>query len=619
VGKSCLPNLSFKFEVKFYGLVYPQIRATGVSLRSHDLEASKLQLAKFNAHRRFRSLARLIIAKSKFEKIMLMARSARNTTALQPSLSANAVGSAPVSPVAAGGTPSPIPLQAQDQIPSPVRGDTQSAEEAEDLPFGDKYDMQSELGRGGVGTVYKALSKATMRTAGGEMVAVKVIDRKKLSPRAEGQVRNEAKILMSLYHPNIIRCFDIYEEPSTFFIVMEIMEGGELFDRIVKKVFYSEKEARDVVRLLLLAIKHCHDHDVVHRDLKPENLMLAGDSDDEQIKLIDFGLSGIASGLTLEGYVGTPGYTAPELFEHKPHGKPVDMWAIGVISYVLLAGYLPYKATPRAKYQQMARRGKLEFHPEYWTDVSAEAKDLITNLMRVKVEKRYTVEQALAHPWLKASPVLLRKNTLNKSIKELKHFNAARKFRVICKLIIAHSKFLVRMNEAKSSAAVIHELAEQRQTFPDKYELREEIGRGGFGIVYRALQKNQAAASRFGNYVAVKQIERTKLGTKDEQAIRTECTILESLSHPHIIKCLDVFEETSTFFIVMELVEGGELFTRLVERTTYTEKEARDLVDILLSTIKHCHDHNVVHRSVFFALLHRNLFLPLSPLVLAEI
>jgi calcium/calmodulin-dependent protein kinase I len=532
-------------------------------LRSHDLEHSKLMLAKFNAHRKFRTITRLIIAKAKFEKIMMGARSI------------NAAAAEAVSQV--GGMPAVLV-------------------EEENIPFRDKYEMHHELGRGGFGTVYKAVSIATAKMKAGISMAVKVIDRTKLNPRSEAQVRNESKILMSLSHPHIIKCFDMYEEPSTFFIVMELMEGGELFDRIVKRVFYSEKEARDVVRMLLSAIKHCHDHNVVHRDLKPENLLLAGKSDDENVKLIDFGLSGIATGLTLEGYVGTPGYTAPELFEHKPHGKPVDMWAVGVIAYVLLAGYLPFKATPRAKYQQMARRGKLEFHPEYWTEVSAEAKDLITNLMRVKVEKRYTAEQALAHPWLKASPILLRKNTLNKSMTSLRKFNAARKFRVICRLIIAHSKFLVRMGEAKSSATMVQELAEQRQTFPEKYELKEELGRGGFATVYRAAQRKPAAASRFGNFAAVKLIERANLSARDEAAIRLECTILESLSHPHIIKCLDVFEEPSTFFIVMELVEGGELFTRLVELTTYSEKEARDLVEILLSTIKHCHDHNVVHR-----------------------
>jgi serine/threonine protein kinase len=128
--------------------------------------------------------------------------------------------------------------------------------------------------------------------------------------------------------------------------------------------------------------------------------MLENDVDDSKIKVIDFGLAAHAKGNTLEGYVGTPGYIAPEIIELKPHGKPVDMWAIGIITYVLLSGYLPYEATTRVQYKRQVLKGKLEFHRDYWENVSPEAIDLIRKLLVVDENVRFTAQQALRHPWV---------------------------------------------------------------------------------------------------------------------------------------------------------------------------------------------------------------------------
>jgi calcium/calmodulin-dependent protein kinase I len=144
---------------------------------------------------------------------------------------------------------------------------------------------------------------------------------------------------------------------------MFAVEGGELFDRIVSKSYYNEKEARDVIHTLLTAVKYCHDRDIVHRDLKPENLLLASTTDDAGLKLADFGFAAKAVGNVLRTQCGTPGYVAPEILMDKPHGKAVDMWSIGVICYIVLGGYPPFHDENQKNLFRLIKAAKYEFHP----------------------------------------------------------------------------------------------------------------------------------------------------------------------------------------------------------------------------------------------------------------
>jgi calcium/calmodulin-dependent protein kinase I len=175
--------------------------------------------------------------------------------------------------------------------------------------------MGEVLGEGGYSVVKSALSNVD-----GRRVAVKIINRKELSEADEESLRQEVAILGKLNHPNITRLVDFFEEPDHYYVVLEYLDGGELFDRIVKKTYYSEKEARDLVFTVLKAIKYCHDQNIVHRDLKPENLLLASKGDDSDIKLADFGFATYAEGLTITSQCGTPGYIAPEILKSKPYG-----------------------------------------------------------------------------------------------------------------------------------------------------------------------------------------------------------------------------------------------------------------------------------------------------------
>lgn len=165
----------------------------------------------------------------------------------------------------------------------------------------------------------------------------------KLEREDEEALRTEVAILERMDHANIVRMRGVYDTPKTFYMVLELMTGGELFDRIVSKGKYSEKEASDVVRNLADALHYCHQRGVVHRDLKPENLLYSDTTDAAQIKIADFGLAKLLNQTQLMATAcGTPGYVAPEILLGKPYSDKVDMWSLGVITYILLCGFPPF-------------------------------------------------------------------------------------------------------------------------------------------------------------------------------------------------------------------------------------------------------------------------------------
>lgn len=175
--------------------------------------------------------------------------------------------------------------------------------------------------------------------------------------------------------------------------------GGELFDRIVEKGSYTEKDAAGLIRQVLAAVDYMHDQGVVHRDLKPENLLYYSADDDSKIMISDFGLSKMEESGIMATACGTPGYVAPEVLAQKPYGKAVDVWSIGVISYILLCGYPPFYDENDANLFAQILKGEFEFDSPYWDEISDSAKDFIRHLMCVSVEQRYTCKLALAHPW----------------------------------------------------------------------------------------------------------------------------------------------------------------------------------------------------------------------------
>jgi calcium/calmodulin-dependent protein kinase I len=220
------------------------------------------------------------------------------------------------------------------------------------------------------------------------------------------QVRNEIAVLkkVSMGHQNILTLVDYFETMNNLYLVTDLALGGELFDRICRKGSYYESDAADLIRATLSAVAYLHDHGIVHRDLKPENLLFRTPEDNADLLIADFGLSRIMDEEqfhVLTTTCGTPGYMAPEIFKKTGHGKPVDIWALGVITYFLLCGYTPFDRDSDFEEMQAILNADYSFTPfEYWRGVSDSAKDFIRRCLTIDPKKRMTAHEALQHAFI---------------------------------------------------------------------------------------------------------------------------------------------------------------------------------------------------------------------------
>jgi len=270
-------------------------------------------------------------------------------------------------------------------------------EEADELTK--KYEVGAELGRGAFSVVKVGINKKTK-----EKVAIKIIDRNDVGKDYEKNLRMEMDILRRVDHPNIIALHEMVEAGNKLYFVMELVTGGELFDRIVEKGSYSEEDAKILVRKIVSAIDYLHKQNIAHRDLKPENLLVKSVEDDTEVKIADFGLSKIIDkDKMMQTACGTPGYVAPEVLNAEGYDKEVDMWSVGVITYILLCGFPPFYSESVPEVFEQIMKAEYDYPEEYWDEISAEAKDFIDHLLVVDVSKRLTAEQALNHPWLRQS------------------------------------------------------------------------------------------------------------------------------------------------------------------------------------------------------------------------
>ncbi|KAJ7768613.1 kinase-like domain-containing protein [Mycena maculata] len=263
-----------------------------------------------------------------------------------------------------------------------------------------KYRTGRMLGSGTYAIVREAIHIETE-----EPYACKIINKQLLEGR-EYLVRNEIAVLkrISSGHPNIVALRDYFETPRNLYLCFDLCTGGELFDRICSKGSYYEADAAGLVRTIFNAIQHIHNAGIVHRDLKPENLLFCTPEEDADIMIADFGLSRIMEEGTLNKLTeicGTPGYMAPEICLEMGHGKPVDIWAMGVVTYFLLAGYTPFdRETPQAEKEAIIK-GEYRFEPEeYWANVSDTARDFVQVCLTADPVHRPTAAQALQHKWL---------------------------------------------------------------------------------------------------------------------------------------------------------------------------------------------------------------------------
>ncbi|XP_031563139.1 calcium/calmodulin-dependent protein kinase type 1D-like [Actinia tenebrosa] len=263
-----------------------------------------------------------------------------------------------------------------------------------------RYDLREVLGSGAFSEVFLAADKKT-----GKFFAIKCIPKKEIKGKEEA-VENEIAILKKVSHENIIGLRDIVDNKSHLYLVMDLVQGGELFDRIVEKGSYTEQDASQLIQQILEAADYLHSLGIVHRDLKPENLLYYSADEDSKIMISDFGLSKMEGQDGMATACGTPGYVAPEVLKQEVYGKAVDCWSIGVICYILLCGYPPFYDESDANLFAQIMRGEYEFDSPYWDDISESAKDFIRHLMEIDPKRRYTCRQALAHPWISGGTAL---------------------------------------------------------------------------------------------------------------------------------------------------------------------------------------------------------------------
>jgi len=263
------------------------------------------------------------------------------------------------------------------------------------LNFFDCYTIDKLLGEGANGKVMQCTSLDS-----GIQRAVKIMRQSTMTEAEKEIFLHETSVLKSIDHPNIIKIYEYFENSGSFYVVMDLCKGGELFYEITRRQEFTEKEASLLIRQVLSCIQYCHNQRLVHRDLKPENIMLESRVEFDKIKLIDFGQAcWFGPNEVLTNRLGTPYYVAPEVLRQSYNYK-CDIWSIGVITYVLLCGYPPFDGTDNESIFRKVRKGVVTFHKQYWGHVSDKAKDFIRSLLTLDPKNRPTAGEALRHPWL---------------------------------------------------------------------------------------------------------------------------------------------------------------------------------------------------------------------------
>ncbi|XP_028851384.1 calcium/calmodulin-dependent protein kinase (CaM kinase) II beta 1 isoform X50 [Denticeps clupeoides] len=292
--------------------------------------------------------------------------------------------------------------------------------------FTDEYQLYEELGKGAFSVVRRCVKLCT-----GQEYAAKIINTKKLNARDHQKLEREARICRLLKHPNIVRLHDSISEEGFHYLLFDLVTGGELFEDIVAREYYSEADASHCIQQILEAVLHCHQMGVVHRDLKPENLLLASKCKNAAVKLADFGLAIEVQGdqQAWFGFAGTPGYLSPEVLRKEAYGKPVDIWACGVILYILLVGYPPFWDEDQHKLYQQIKAGAYDFPSPEWDTVTPEAKNLINQMLTINPAKRITAQEALKHPWVCQRSTVASMMHRQETVECLKKFNARRKLK----------------------------------------------------------------------------------------------------------------------------------------------------------------------------------------------
>ncbi|KAF1372541.1 hypothetical protein PFLUV_G00266570 [Perca fluviatilis] len=393
------------------------------------------------------------------------------------------------------------------------------------------FDFKEVLGTGAFSEVVLAQEKLT-----GRMFAVKCIPKKALKGK-ESSIENEIAVLRKIKHENIVALEDIHESPDHLYLIMQLVSGGELFDRIVEKGFYTEKDASTLIRQVLDAVNYLHKMGIVHRDLKPENLLYFNPQDESKIMISDFGLSKMeGSGDVMSTACGTPGYVAPEVLAQKPYSKAVDCWSIGVIAYILLCGYPPFYDENDSKLFEQILKADYEFDAPYWDDISDSAKDFIGSLMEKDPAKRFTCDQALRHPWI-AGDTALCKNIHESVSRQIKKNFAKSKWRQAfnATAVVRHMRRL-QLGSSSMGSSVDASNPPTRPSQTQRPAQSQSQSQAGQNQPAQSQNTGQAAQSQSANTAASKSssIDNNIAAPRKECAAApaTPCSLASAASSP---------------------------------------------------------------------------------------
>lgn len=493
--------------------------------------------------------------------------------------------------------------------------------------FTDVYATDDRLRSGSFGTVYTCYALTTPELK----FAVKILDRKRLKKTDDDHVFREVAILKQLTKvDHVVRLLDFFVTPSHLYLVQVYAAGGDVFDRLADRKTYTEKDARDLARVLLSVMDALHRRPlpIVHRDLKPENLLLKDPADNTSILLADFGFARTIdpAGKGCNTRCGTPAFCAPEIVLGLPYRTSVDLWSTGCLLYMLVGGYPPFSGDNHRALFRKVRAGDFVFHQKFFGKVSIAAKRLISDLLTVRVDKRPTAEEALQADWFQKPAADLLEHDLSISLLELQKFSPRRTWRSAGKAIrwassatfwktdkISFNRQMADWDlksptlfdsvgnpppptegpAAVSAPATALMNRTMLVKFKEAYELKQKLRSGSYATVWecRHVQTNEK--------YAVKIIERKGLQPKDDEAVLNEVAIMQCLSdNKYVVHLMDFYEEDDRFYIVMEYMSGGDVFDRIVAMTSYTEKDARDLALVLFKAVASLHKAGVAHRDL---------------------
>jgi len=522
--------------------------------------------------------------------------------------------------------------------------------------FAEVYTTDQKLRSGSYGTVYTCRNKLHPDRT----YAVKIMDRSQLKASALESVQKEVEIVHALTRQvqsrsstdsssdnpkrphHVVELIDFFVEPRQLYMVQEYAAGGDVFDRLTSRRQYTEGDARALALELLETVNFLHSnrpYPIVHRDLKPENLLLLDLVSDTSILVADFGFARfLKDDEKCHTRCGTPAYVSPEILLGLPYDQSTDLWSIGCLLYMLVSGYAPFQAPHHRALFRKIRAGDFVFHEQYWKNVSLPAKQLISHLLTVNPNNRWTAEVALKCDWFKKSKLAqLQQHDLSGNLEEMKKFRPGeawkRAFNAlgfcstapfwksdVCSFsrqMIEWDKSATTAGSGNSSLGILKEDGAaatstttpttsaasnstmllnkwQKLKFADRYELKKQLRKGSYAVVWECVHKQKP-----DTVFAAKVIQRKGLKPKDDEAVLNEVAVMQSLAgNKYVVQLLDFYEEEDYFYLVMEYCAGGDVFDRVVQFKHYTESDARDLAIMLLKAVQSLHRANIAHRDI---------------------